>query len=111
MAKMNKATVVRLLFLVFALTLLAGCGGSNAPPTPASLNAANLNLIFVVSEDLAYQAPGDGKPHQPRLTAVAPYGHVPATAGTGNAECNQHLRTRTDDPFANREQLPRYGSA
>src|ERR1039458_7390293 len=59
MAKMNKATVVRLLFLVFALTLFAGCGGSNAPPTPASLNAANLNLIFVVSEDLAYQAPGD----------------------------------------------------
>jgi hypothetical protein len=58
-AIMNKGIVVRLLFLVFALTLFAGCGGSNAPPTPASLNAANLNLIFVVSEDLAYQAPGD----------------------------------------------------
>ena len=68
MAKMNKATVVRLLFLVFALTLLAGCGSSNAPPTPASLNAANLNLIFVVSEDLAYQAPGDVNPTTANLT-------------------------------------------
>src|ERR1039458_7873860 len=36
----------------------------------------------------------DGKPHQPRLTAVAPYGHVPAPAGTGNAECNRHFPTR-----------------
>jgi hypothetical protein len=65
---MNKATVVRLLSLVLALTLLAGCGGSNAPPTPASLNPANLNLIFVVSEDLAYQAPGDVNPTTANLT-------------------------------------------
>src|SRR5664279_2148426 len=68
MAMMNKATVVRLLSLVLALTLLAGCGGSNAPPTPASLNPANLNLIFVVSEDLAYQAPGDVNPTTANLT-------------------------------------------
>ncbi|MFI5116699.1 MAG: hypothetical protein ACHP8B_08370 [Terriglobales bacterium] len=65
---MNKATVVRLLSLVFALTLLAGCAGSPAPPTPAPLSADNLNLIFVVSEDLAYQAPGDVNPTTANLT-------------------------------------------
>src|SRR5208282_2122737 len=55
------------------LTLLAGCGGSSgpnatAPPTPAALSARNLNLIFVVSEDLAYQAPGDVNPSTANLT-------------------------------------------
>jgi hypothetical protein len=48
--------------LFVALTLLAGCGGSsgpNAPSATAALSARNLNLIFVVSEDLAYQGPGD----------------------------------------------------
>ena len=66
---MNKGIVVRLLFLVFALTLLAGCAGSSAPPTPAPLSADNLNLIFVVSEDLAYQAPGDVNPTTANLTS------------------------------------------
>src|SRR5664279_3564320 len=65
---MNKGAVVRLLFLVLALTLLAGCGGSNAPPTPAPLSAGNVNLIFVVSEDLAYQASGDVNPKTANLT-------------------------------------------
>ena len=111
---MNKGIVVRLLFLVLALMLLAGCGGSSAPPTPAPLGAGNLNLIFVVSEDLAYQASGDvnpqhGEPHQSGLTAVAPHGHVPATEGDGDAECDWHLRARTHDPFANGKQLSRHG--
>src|SRR5208337_15785 len=72
---MNKITVLRSLFLVLFLTLLAGCGGSSdpgatAPPTPAPapLSADNLNLIFVVSEDLAYQAPGDVNPSTANLT-------------------------------------------
>ena len=62
---MSKRTIALSLFLTITLTLLAGCGGSSsspqssAPPTPAALSASNLNLIFVVSEDLAYQAPGD----------------------------------------------------
>ena len=72
---MHKVTIPRALFLVLplTLTLLAGCGGSSgskaAPPaTPAPLSAANLNLIFVVSEDLAYQASGDVNPDTANLT-------------------------------------------
>ena len=38
---MSKGTVVWLLFVVLALTLLAGCGGSPAPPAPAPLSADN----------------------------------------------------------------------
>ncbi len=45
------------LILALLLSLLAGCGGSSA--TTAPLSAQNLNLIFVTSPDLAYQAPGD----------------------------------------------------
>ena len=56
------------MFLVLALTLLTGCGGSPDPPTPAPLSAGNVNLIFVVSEDLAYQAPGDVNPKTANLT-------------------------------------------
>src|ERR1017187_5639324 len=65
---MNKGTIVLSLFLALALTLLAGCGGSSAPPTPDPLSADNLNLIFVVSEDLAYQAPGDVSTKTANLT-------------------------------------------
>jgi hypothetical protein len=56
---MNKRAVLSL-FLSLALTLFAGCGSSLPNPTPpAPLSASNVNLIFVVSEDLAYHAPGD----------------------------------------------------
>jgi len=64
---MNKTNVVGLLFPTLALTLLAGCG-SSGQPTPAPLSAGNLNLIFVVSEDLAYQASGDVNPKTANLT-------------------------------------------
>ena len=71
--QLNNITIVRPLFLVLALTLLAGFGGSfdgnaTAASTPAALSARNLNLIFVVSEDLAYQAPGDLNPATANLT-------------------------------------------
>ena len=46
------------LALVLALALLEGCGSSSRPAT-APLNASNLNLIFVASEDLSYHAAGD----------------------------------------------------
>jgi hypothetical protein len=56
------------LFVVLALSLLAGCGGSSVS-NPAPLNANNLNLIFVTSGDLAYQAPGDINPTTANLTS------------------------------------------
>jgi len=70
---MNKIAVVLSLCLVIALALPAVCGGSSGPnataeSTPASLSADNINLIFVVSEDLAYQAPGDINPSTANLT-------------------------------------------
>ena len=70
---MNKTTVVRPLCLVLALMLLAGCGRSSGPNstvplTPGPLSAGNVNLIFVVSEDLAYNASGDVNPSTSNLT-------------------------------------------
>src|ERR1700690_449448 len=64
---MDKTNVVWLLFLALALTLLAACGSSQPAP-PAPLSTDNLNLIFVVSPDLAYQAPGDINPRTANLT-------------------------------------------
>ena len=70
---MSRVAVIPLAFVILALTLLAGCGGSAAPdppapPAPTPLSAANVNLIFVASEDLAYHAPGDINPRTANLT-------------------------------------------
>jgi hypothetical protein len=59
----KRPTTAWLLFAIFVLSL-AGCGGGSSDPNatatnPAALNRGNLNLIFVVSGDLAYHAPGD----------------------------------------------------
>jgi len=59
MKQSHKFTKFCLVFLMGMLIIfLSGCGGdpSGAPPTPAPLSAANINLIFVVSPDLAYNA-------------------------------------------------------
>ena len=66
---MNRTAVVWALasILVLALTLLAACG-SSSQPDPAPLSAGNLNLVFVVSEDLVYQAAGDVNPNTANLT-------------------------------------------
>lgn len=59
---MNKTTPALSLIVALTLAFLVGCGSSNPdppPPTPAPLSAGNINLIFVVSEDLMYRAPGD----------------------------------------------------
>jgi len=71
---MSKPTVAFSLFLSLAVSLLAGCGGSSSyppssePATPAPLSSSNLNLIFVASEDLAYNASGDINPTTANLT-------------------------------------------
>jgi hypothetical protein len=57
--------------LVLALTLLAGWGssyGADVSSDPPALSAGNLNLIFVVSEDLDNQSAGDVNPDTANLT-------------------------------------------
>ncbi len=52
--------VLHLIFPLLLIIQFAGCGSSSPTPlAPAPLNAGKINLIFVVSEDLEYQAPGD----------------------------------------------------
>jgi hypothetical protein len=65
---MKRISVIRSLFLILALALLAGCAGSSGSNTSAGLSSDNINLIFVVSPDLAYQTPGDIKPDTANLT-------------------------------------------
>jgi hypothetical protein len=50
---------LRCLPLLVITAVLTGCGGS---PQNASLPADNLNLIFVPTEDLAHNSPGDINP-------------------------------------------------
>jgi len=50
---------LKLFSLILALTLLAGCASSSGPNPNTALSADNINLIFVVSPDLAYHASGD----------------------------------------------------
>ncbi len=57
------------LSLIALIVLLSwGCSTTQAPSTTA-LSASNTNLIFVVSEDLAFQAPGDVNPNTANLTS------------------------------------------
>ena len=59
----------RISLLALLLTLLAGCGGDGSDAKPsAPLAADNVNLIFVVSPDLTYHAPGDIAPDTANLT-------------------------------------------
>jgi hypothetical protein len=68
----SKTTRCYSVFLILALSLLSACGGSSQPdppsPPPAPLSASNLNLVFVVSEDLRYQAAGDMNANTGNLT-------------------------------------------
>jgi len=67
MLKMSR----NLVFIVsLTICFIGGCaGGPDAGPgANAPLSAGNLNLIFVVSPDLAYHAPGDVNPDTANLT-------------------------------------------
>jgi len=65
---MKRTSSLWSLFLILVLTFLAGCEGSSGPNTNAALRADNINLIFVVSPDLAYQTPGDVNPDTANLS-------------------------------------------
>lgn len=66
---MKRMHIVRSLFLIFALALFAGCAGDSGSNSTAALDEKNVNLIFVVSPDLDYQAPGDISPDTANLTS------------------------------------------
>ena len=66
---MKRISFVWSLFLILVLTLFAGCEGSSGSNINAALSADNINLIFVVSPDLAYQTPGDINPDTANLTS------------------------------------------
>ncbi len=59
---------MRLLPLFLSLAMLAGCGGGSQPSNPP-LSSSNLNLVFVVTEDLAHNAPGDMNTSTANLTS------------------------------------------
>jgi len=56
------------LLLTLLSAPLVGCGGSSNPDVPAPLSSQNTNLVFVLSPDLTYAAPGDVNPATANLT-------------------------------------------
>ncbi len=59
---MNRIRWMAVLCGVLALALLAGCEGDSGTDAPAPLSANNVNLIFVVSPDVANDPLGDINP-------------------------------------------------
>src|SRR5271165_1417360 len=69
MARLRRSITGVLSFLTISgLMLPAGCGGPSQP-SPRPLSASNLNLIFVATEDLSYQANGDVNPTTGNLSS------------------------------------------
>ena len=66
---MKRIIVVWPMLMILALTLLAGCASSSGSSQNSALSADNINLIFVVSPDLAYHTPGDIQPDTANLTS------------------------------------------
>jgi hypothetical protein len=106
----------RRIFLTLGLTLIVGCGAASNPvapvqATPAPLASGNINLIFVVSDDLEYSGPGDVNADTANLTSqglqrsllMAPYlqqtvlGNQNVT-GIYALEPMSHLQTANDYP-------------
>ena len=50
---MKRISVSWSLFLILALTLLAGCASSSGSNTTVALSADNINLVFVVSPEVS----------------------------------------------------------
>lgn len=75
MACERRSIFVLLWCATVALIALAGCGSTANPtpdppaPKPGPLSANHLNLIFVVSEDMAFNARGDINPRTANLTS------------------------------------------
>lgn len=67
--KLYQVLVIGMVF--FSLSVcLGGCSSDNDPTsTSTPLSSDNINLIFVVSSDLAYNAPGDIQPDTANLTS------------------------------------------
>lgn len=65
---MKRIPIVQSLLLILVLTLFTACAGGSGSSSTAPLDAKNVNLIFVVSPDLDYQAPGDISPDTANLT-------------------------------------------
>jgi hypothetical protein len=68
---LSLCNAIRNLFLVIAYSaLFVGCSDSSnsTDPAPSSLSASNVNLVFVVSEDLTYHGTGDVNPSTANLT-------------------------------------------
>ncbi len=69
MASSPSTIALRLILPLLVVLTLAGCGSSNPTPlTPGPLDASKINLIFVVSDDLQYQAAGDINPYSTNFT-------------------------------------------
>ena len=60
---------VRSLILILTITFLAGCGGDSSPSPGSVLSTGNINLIFVVTPDLANNASGDVNPNTANLSS------------------------------------------
>jgi hypothetical protein len=67
---MKRISFLWSLFLILVLMLLAGCEGSSGSilRNNDALSTDNINLIFVVSPDLAYQTSGDVNPDTANLS-------------------------------------------
>jgi hypothetical protein len=63
-----KRIYAALALLLTVLTLLAGCGGGSSPNSTAPLSSSNINLIFVVTPDLANDPLGDINPTTANLS-------------------------------------------
>lgn len=59
--------LIQSLFLYFVLMLLVACNGDSN--SSSALSADNVNLIFVVSPDMAYNTPGDINPDTANLSS------------------------------------------